>query len=97
MQRPDALTRIGRFLAACVAGAVVVWLLYKIRAVLLIAEGRLEFLLSAPGPPVGARALPEPACVDDATGARGERRARASQDGLGCQAPTTAGLNDFND
>src|SRR5262249_27725222 len=36
VQRPDALTRIGRFTAACVVGAVALWLLYKIRAVLLI-------------------------------------------------------------
>src|SRR5262249_6286757 len=36
VQRPDALTRIGRFIAACVVGAVALWLLYKIRTVLLI-------------------------------------------------------------
>ena len=34
--RPDALTRIGRFITLCVVGAVALWLLYKIRAVLLI-------------------------------------------------------------
>jgi predicted PurR-regulated permease PerM len=36
VQRPDVLTRIGRFIALCVVGAVVLWLLYKIRVVLLI-------------------------------------------------------------
>lgn len=36
MQRPDALTRIGRFLLVCVAGAAALWFLYKIRVVLLI-------------------------------------------------------------
>jgi len=36
VQRPDALTRIGRFITLCVVGAVALWLLYKIRAVLLI-------------------------------------------------------------
>jgi predicted PurR-regulated permease PerM len=36
MQRPDALTRIGRFVTFCVVGAVALWLLYKIRAVLLV-------------------------------------------------------------
>jgi predicted PurR-regulated permease PerM len=35
VQRPDALTRIGRFLTVCVVGAVALWLLYKVRAVLL--------------------------------------------------------------
>jgi predicted PurR-regulated permease PerM len=35
-QRPDALTRIGRFFTACVVGAVALWFLYKIRGVLLI-------------------------------------------------------------
>jgi predicted PurR-regulated permease PerM len=35
-QRPDVLTRIGRFLAVCVVGAIALWLLYKIRAVLLV-------------------------------------------------------------
>jgi predicted PurR-regulated permease PerM len=35
-QRPDALTRVGRFLAACAAGAIGLWLLYKLRAVILI-------------------------------------------------------------
>jgi len=36
IQRPDALTRIGRFIAVCVVGAVSLWLLYKIRVVLLV-------------------------------------------------------------
>jgi len=36
VQRPDALTRVGRFLAACAAGGVALWLLYKLRAVILI-------------------------------------------------------------
>ncbi len=36
MQRPDVLTRIGRFVAVCVVGAAALWLLYKIRTVLLI-------------------------------------------------------------
>jgi predicted PurR-regulated permease PerM len=36
VRRPDALTRIGRFLAACVAGTIGVWLLYKLRAVILV-------------------------------------------------------------
>jgi predicted PurR-regulated permease PerM len=36
VQPPDALTRIGRFLTIFVVGAVVLWLLYKIRAVFLI-------------------------------------------------------------
>lgn len=36
MQRPDALTRIGRFITVSVIGAGALWLLYKIRAVLLI-------------------------------------------------------------
>ena len=36
VQRPDVLTRIGRFLAVCAVAAVALWLLYKIRAVLLI-------------------------------------------------------------
>src|SRR5690348_3672917 len=36
IQRSDALTRIGRFIAVCVVGAVALWLLYKIRVVLLI-------------------------------------------------------------
>ncbi len=36
VQRPDALTRIGRFVTVCVVGAVALWLLYKIRAVLLV-------------------------------------------------------------
>ena len=36
MQRPDTLTRIGRFIAVCVVGVVALWLLYKIRAVLLV-------------------------------------------------------------
>jgi predicted PurR-regulated permease PerM len=35
-QRPDGLTRIGRFVTVCVVGAVALWLLYKIRAVLLV-------------------------------------------------------------
>jgi predicted PurR-regulated permease PerM len=35
-QRPDVLTRLGRFATACVIGAVALWLLYKIRAVLLV-------------------------------------------------------------
>jgi len=35
-QQPDALTRIGRLTAICVVGAVVLWLLYKIRVVLLV-------------------------------------------------------------
>ncbi len=36
VQRPDALTRIGRFIAVCVVGAVALWFLYKIRVVLLV-------------------------------------------------------------
>lgn len=36
IQRPDALTRIGRFIAVCVVGAVALWFLYKIRVVLLV-------------------------------------------------------------
>ena len=36
VQPPDALTRIGRFLSLCVVGVVALWLLYKIRAVLLV-------------------------------------------------------------
>ena len=35
-RRPDVLTRIGRFLAFLVVGVVVLWLLYKIRAVILV-------------------------------------------------------------
>ena len=35
-QRPDALTRIGRFLTSVVVGSAALWLLYKIRAVVLI-------------------------------------------------------------
>ena len=34
--RPDALTRIGRFLTFFAVGAVALWLLYKIRAVVLV-------------------------------------------------------------
>jgi predicted PurR-regulated permease PerM len=36
MQRPDTLTRIGRVLIGCLVVAAALWLLYKIRAVLLI-------------------------------------------------------------
>jgi predicted PurR-regulated permease PerM len=36
MQQPDALTRIGRFLTICVIGACALWLLIKLRAVILI-------------------------------------------------------------
>jgi len=36
MKRPDTLTRIGRVIIACLVGAAALWLLYKIRAVLLI-------------------------------------------------------------
>ena len=36
VERPDALTRIGRFIAVCAVGVVALWLLYKIRTVLLI-------------------------------------------------------------
>ena len=36
VQRPDALTRIGRFLTIFVVSTVALWLLYKIRAVLLV-------------------------------------------------------------
>jgi predicted PurR-regulated permease PerM len=36
VRRPDVLTRVGRFLAACVAGTIGLWLLYKLRAVILI-------------------------------------------------------------
>ena len=36
VQRPDTLTRIGRFLTIFVMSAVALWLLYKIRAVLLV-------------------------------------------------------------
>ena len=35
-QHPDALTRVGRYLGVCVASLVALWLLYKIRLVLLI-------------------------------------------------------------
>ena len=36
VQRPDALTRIGRFLTFFAIGAVSLWILYKIRAVVLV-------------------------------------------------------------
>ena len=36
MQRPDALTRIGRFIVWCALGLVLLWFLYKIRTVLII-------------------------------------------------------------
>ncbi len=36
VQRPDALTRIGRFLTICAVSAIALWLLYKIRAALLV-------------------------------------------------------------
>jgi len=36
VNRPDTLSRIGRVLAACLVGAVALWLIYKLRAVLLI-------------------------------------------------------------
>jgi predicted PurR-regulated permease PerM len=34
--RSDALTRVGRFFGVCVAGVVALWLLYKIRLVILV-------------------------------------------------------------
>jgi predicted PurR-regulated permease PerM len=36
---PDVLTRLGRFLAFCVAGIILLWFLYKIRLVLLLLVG----------------------------------------------------------
>ncbi len=43
VQRPDALTRIGRFISICVVGVVTLWLLYKIRVVLLILVAGVAF------------------------------------------------------
>ena len=38
-RNPDVLTRLGRFLAFCVAGIILLWFLYKIRLVLLLLIG----------------------------------------------------------
>lgn len=48
VQRPDALTRIGRFLTLFVMSAVAVWFLYKIRAVflILIVGGAIAYALA---------------------------------------------------
>ncbi len=48
MQRPDALTRIGRFVAGCAIGAALLLFLYKIRDVLLVllAGGAVAYALN---------------------------------------------------
>jgi predicted PurR-regulated permease PerM len=47
VQRPDALTRTGRFVAVFVVRTVALWLLYKIRAVLLILVDEIDLVLAA--------------------------------------------------